>query len=141
MSNFKFHRVCERKSGRERDCASFGEALRKKYIHYSAISFQCKRCQFYKFNISQLVMNILRSISLSFVFVVLLLVPMSSLNVNNQILIGVQISPRITNYYGLCNTLSYPFFQQSLHIGSSQAGHPMRECLHLLLLFLPFIFL
>ena len=123
----------------------FWRSCKKKCIHYSAISFQCNRCQFYKFNISQLVMNILRSISLSFVFVFLLLVPISSLNVNNQILIGVQISPRflkiITNYYGLCNTLSYPSFQQSPHIGSSQAGHLMYEYLHLLFLFLPFIFL
>ena len=96
ISNFKFHRVCERKSGRLR---KFWRSCKKKCIHYSAISFQCKRCQFYKLNISQLVMNRLRSISLSFVFVFLLLVPISPLNVNNQILIGVQISPRFLKNY------------------------------------------
>ena len=97
MSNFKFHRECERKSGRERDCASFGEAVRKNasiILLYRSSANVVNFTNEIFLNISQLVMNILRSISLSFVFVVLLLVPMSSLNVNNQILIGVQISPR-----------------------------------------------
>ena len=93
MSNFKFHRVCERKSGRERDCASFGEAVRKNASLFCYI-FPVQTLSILQIKYFSTRHEYIKVDFVKFFFVFLLLVPISSLNVNNQILIEVQISLR-----------------------------------------------